>query len=151
MDEERLSGLGDAVLRNAKRLYLQSHPLVDGDRLGQYAYWLHQTNPSPACCLYCLDGKSRLLETEVLYSGITLCVGEICACLADRMKKPGAVRTAVSMARAAVGMDKDDLDRASRIALFCETEHIPLLDIVWVDEEGYLPLCRYFGRETYKK
>ena len=55
------------------------------------------------------------------------------------------------MARAAVGMDKDDLDRASRIALFCETEHIPLLDIVWVDEEGYLPLCRYFGRETYKK
>ena len=151
MDGERLARLGESVLQNAKRLYLQSHPLTNADRLGQYAYLLHQTVSAPACCLYYLDSKYRLLETEVLYSGVTLSVEEICAHLADRVKNLDAARIAVSMARAAVGMDREDLDRASHIALFCEEASILLTDIVWVDKESYLPLCRYFGRETYKK
>ena len=151
MDEDRLAVLGDAVLQHAKRLYLQSHPLTDADCLGRYACLLHQTVPSPACCLYYLDSKYRLLETEVLYSGVTLSVEEVCAHFSARVKELGAACTAVSMARAAVGMDKEDLDRASRTVLFCEAESVPLMDVVWVDEESYLPLCRYFGRETYKK
>ena len=151
MKEDRLADLGDAVLQNAKRLYLQSLPLIDGDRLGQLAYLLHQSIPSPACCLYYLDSKYRLLETEVLYSGVTLSVEEVCAHFSARVKELGAACTAVSMARAAVSMDKEDLDRASRIVLFCEAESVPLMDVVWVDEESYLPLCRYFGRKTYKK
>lgn len=151
MKEDRLADLGDAVLHHAKRLYLQSLPLIDGDRLGQLAYLIHQSIPSPACCLYYLDSKYRLLDTEVLYSGIILPPEEVCARLTERITEWGASRAAVSVAHAACGMEREDLDRASRVALYCEAESIPLLEIVWVDEESYLPLCRYFGRGNQEK
>ena len=151
MGGEYLDRLGDAVLRNAKRMYLQTHPLITEDHIGQYAYLLHQTAPSPACCLYYLDSKRRLLTWEVLYSGITLSAEECCMHLIRRMKELEAAGAAVSIARSPAGTDRDELDRASRIALFCEAENVPLADVVWVDAEGYLPLCRYFGRENHNE
>ena len=151
MGEEKLALLYESAMQHAKRLYLQSHPLHDEELLGQYAYLLHKNIPTPACCLYYLDRKSRLLDTQVLYSGVTLSVEDCCARLSARVKALGAARAAVSMARTAVGMDGDDLDRASRIALFCEAEHLPLWEILWVDEDSYLPLCRYFGRRNHNE
>lgn len=151
MKGERLAGFDEAVLQHTKRLYLQSRPLTDADRVGQYAYLHHKTIPAPACCLYFLDKKYRLLEEKVLYSGVVLPVETCCSYLSDRVAVLRAAHVAVSMTRAATGMDRADLDRASRIALFCQAESISLVDVLWVDEDSYLPLCRYFGTDPYEE
>lgn len=148
MADENLALLGASVLQCAKRLYLRSHPLTDVDLLGQYACLVHPSLTSPSCCLYYLDKSHRLLETEILYSGVVLPVEACCVHLAQRSRSLRAAYVAVSMTRAEEGMSREDLDRASRIALFCRAKKIPLLDTVWVDKDSYLPLCRYFGEEN---
>ena len=147
MNGECLTDLGIEVLQNAKRLYLEKHPLATTEQLGLYAYLSHQRIPSPACCFYYLDRKHRLLEREILYSGITLPVEECCAHLEQTIRVRQAAYAVVSMARSHTGLEGEDLDRASRIALFCRAQGIPLLEILWVDAEGYLPVCRYFGQD----
>ena len=67
-------------------------------------------------------------------SEFVLCIAAACA--------------VISMARCRTGLDREDLDRASRIALFCEAKGISLSEIMWIDGEGYLPLCRFFGRKS---
>ena len=85
MKGERLAGFDEAVLQHAKRIYLQSRPLTDADRVGQYAYLHHKTILAPACCLYFLDKKYRLLEAKILYSGVILPVEDCCSYLSDRI------------------------------------------------------------------
>ena len=63
--------------------------------------------------------------------------------------KPSAdTRDGAAVLRSRIGLDREDLDRASRIALFCEAKGILLLEIVWIDGDGYLPLCRFFGPKS---
>ncbi|MBQ7939502.1 MAG: hypothetical protein IJ281_03905 [Clostridia bacterium] len=148
MNGDSLALLGIDVLRNAKRSYLEHHPLTTADHLGQYACLIHEHIPAPAGCIYYLDSKKRLLEKEILYSGVVLSVEDCCAHLAQGMGTHRAACAVISMARCRTGLDREDLDRASRIALFCEAKGISLSEIMWIDGEGYLPLCRFFGRKS---
>jgi len=148
MKDDPKNRLGEEILHYAKIAHLARQPICAIDRAGQLAYLMHQTIPSPCCCLYYLDKKHRLLAREVLYSGILLTAEECCAYLSRGMHTHRASSVFVSVAGGDEGMDRDDLDRASRIALFCESENIPLLDVIWVDRTDYLPVCRFFRNEN---
>lgn len=148
MKDDPNNRLGEEILHFAKIACLSGQPLRDIDRAGQLAHLMHKTIPSPCCCLYYLDRKYRLLAREVLYSGILLTAEECCAYLSRGMHTHRAAFVFVSLAGEHEGMSREDLDRASRIALFCESENIPLLDVIWVDWADYLPVCRFFRNEN---
>ena len=148
MKDDPKNRLGDAVLRCAKIAYLSAAPLSDADRAGYLAFLIHQNIPSPACCFYYLDKKHRLLERELVYSGILLSAAECCALLKQGMTRHRASRVFVSFSNENAGMNRENLDWASRISLFCEFDNIPLLDVIWIDEAEYLPVCRFFHNKT---
>lgn len=117
------------------------------DRLGMYALRLHEKFPGPLGMLYALDGGNRLVASRVLYSGRTVGAREYCPRLAGLLTALGGSRLAVSVSTAAARTE-EDVFSLSRAALYCETNRIPVFEMLLISEGEYYPLLRRSGAES---
>ena len=146
MEKER--GVPPALSEQAYRLSklrLLAHQPFDADRLGLYAQLWHEALLPCAACLYLFDKCRKLTGVRVLYSGRKWAARRYCEGIPAIFAQSGAAMIGVSMTAEGSDATEQDITELSRVALYCEKEQIPVLEMILLDEGGYVPLYRAGG------
>jgi len=136
--------LAEQAYRLSKIRLLAQEPF-DADRLGLYAQLWHETLLPCAACLYLFDEERKLSGVRVLYSGRKWAARRYCEDLPAIFAEGGAAMIGVSMTAEEPQATGQDITELSRVALYCERERIPVLEMILLDESGYIPLYRAGG------
>lgn len=143
---ETLSALGRSLLRAAEMRWLADQPLQQPDRLGRYAALYLEDRPEGSVVLCLLDRKYRLLETHLLASGPSALLADYAPRIPALFRKAGAAYAVIFLAPRAAqyGCTAEDERLASRVALYCKQQHVPLIECIVARLNEYRALFREY-------
>ncbi len=144
---EEAASVAKDVLKAAEIRLLLSVPFTDSDRIGRYASLILETLPEQAVVL-CLFTKDKMfLEKHILAYGDRADPAQYAPRIPEIFKKSGASYAALMFAphTAAYGYTLDDLRLASRVAMYCQQNGVPLIECVVAHFQKYVPLLRLYG------
>lgn len=135
----------DDLWRAARMRALERQPFTP-DRLGMYASLWQENLLRRAIGLYLFDGRRRLTYHTQIRVAENSAPLEYCPILARIFAKKGAALLGLSVCATEFSTPTmTDVFLLSRAAMFCESTHIPVLDMILLYETSYIPLSRTGG------
>ncbi len=144
--DESLTMLGRNLLRAAELYWLAEHPLDTPDLQGRYAALYLEEQPEGAVALCLLDKRYCLLDTHLLTSGFLARPADYAPRIPTLFRKAGAAHAVLFLAPRAAqyGYTAEDERLASRLALYCKQQNIPLIECIVARLNEYRALFRDF-------
>ena len=144
--DEPLGLLSRKILRVAEMRWLTGQTLRQPDRLGRYAALYLEEQPEGTVALCLLDRKYRFLGTHLLACGPSALPADYAPQIPTLFRRAGAAYAVLFFAPRAAqyGFTAEDERLASRLALYCKQQHVPLIECIVARLNAYRTLFREY-------